>query len=101
MGRDLWPFCFPGLAAFCGCEGVDYAVADTLLTRGEGSISEAQFARSIEDGSPGPEDYLMVKYRRLAVTVRPPVKTAACVLLSMWGHDVPISDGSPDCRPAR
>ena len=69
--------------------------------------------------SPGAEDYLMAKYTRLAMTERPPVKTPACVLLWMWGHDpaliryasdamrdadcrcVPISDGNPDCRPAR
>ena len=98
---------------------VDNAVADILLTRGEGRISETRFAMSIEARSPGAEDYLMGKYRRLAMTERPPVKTAACVSLWMWGHDpaliryasdamrdadcrcIPISDGNPDCRPAR
>lgn len=98
---------------------VDYAVADILLTRGESSISEIRFARNIAAGSPGPEEYLIVKYRRLAMTESPPLKTAACVWLWIWGHEpaltdaasgamrdadcrcVPISDGNPNCRPAR
>ena len=66
---------------------VAYAVADILLTRGEGQINENRFAGSIDSGSPGPEGYLIEKYRKLALTEGSAIKTAACTQLWINAQD--------------
>jgi len=95
-----------------------YALADILLTRGEGEIDDDRFAGAIEWGAPGGDDHLMIeKFRHLA-NEAPPVKTAACIQLWICAQDqgpdkwrrmareamleadcgcVTKSDGSPDC----
>jgi len=66
---------------------VAYALADVLLTRGEGKIDDDRFAGAIERGPPGPEDYLIEKFRNLALTERSAIKTAACIQLWINAQD--------------
>jgi hypothetical protein len=66
-----------------------YALADILLTRGEGKIDEIPFASEIEWGVPGPgmEGYLIGKLGHLASTESSAVKAAACVQLWIYQQD--------------
>jgi hypothetical protein len=66
-----------------------YALADILLTRGEGEIDEVPFASEIERGVPGQrmEGYLIGKLRHLALTESSAVKAAACVQLWIYQQD--------------
>ena len=66
-----------------------YALADILLTRGEGKIDEIPFASEIERGVPGQEmeGYLIGKLRNLALTESSAVKAAACVQLWIYQQD--------------
>ena len=73
---------------------VAYAVADVLLTRGEGKINEVRFAASVELGLPGPDDYLIEKCRRLALTERSGIKTAACIQLWIYAQDQGVAPSS-------
>jgi hypothetical protein len=73
---------------------VAYAVADILLTRGEGKINEVRFAGSVMRGAPGPDDYLIEKYRRLALTERSGIKTAACIQLWIYAQDQGVAPSS-------
>jgi hypothetical protein len=66
---------------------VAYAVADVLLTRGEGKIDDDRFAGAIEWAPPGPEDYLIEKSRNLALTEVSAIKTAACIQLWINAQD--------------
>ena len=70
------------------------AVADIVLTRGEGSISRNAFAGAIERGAPGPQAYLIEKYRQLTLTEVAPIKTAACIELWICAQDRGASDSS-------
>jgi hypothetical protein len=74
---------------------VDYAVADIVLTVGEGRISRSTFAGAIERGTPGPEEYKIEKYRRLALTEGAPIKTAACIQLWICAQDRGAPENSP------
>jgi len=67
---------------------LSYALADILLTRGEGKIDEIPFASEIERGVPGQgmEGYIIGKLRDLALTESSAVKTAACVQLWIYQH---------------
>ena len=66
-----------------------YALADILLTRGEGKIDEIPFASEIQWGVPGQgmEGYLIGKLRHLATTESSAVKGAACVQLWIYQQD--------------
>ena len=66
---------------------IDYAVADILLTRGEGKVNDRRFARAVRLGAPSPEDYLIEKFRHLAVTEGLTIKTAACIQLGICAQD--------------
>ena len=66
---------------------IDYALADILLTRGEGKVDDSRFARAVQLGAPSPEDYLIEKYQHLAVTEGLAIKTAACVQLWICAQD--------------
>jgi len=66
---------------------IDYAVADILLTRGEGKVNDRRFARAVQLGAPSPEDYLIEKYQHLAVTEGLTIKTAACIQLGICAQD--------------
>jgi hypothetical protein len=70
-------------------KSLSYALADILLTRGEGKIDEIPFASEIERGVPGQglEGYLIGKLRNLAVTESSAVKAAACVQLWIYQQD--------------
>ena len=95
-----------------------YAVADILLTRGEGRINEQRFAGEIFREAPAPFDYLIDRLGHLAETETLGTKGAACLGLWYYAHDqsAPSSaagdwirnagcvcrirpDGSPDCGP--
>ncbi len=71
---------------------VAYAVADILLTRGEGKIADGTFAAAVLRGAPVADDYLIGKYRQLALTGRPPVQTAACMGLWAFAHESKLAD---------
>jgi hypothetical protein len=66
-----------------------YALADILLTRGEGKIDEIPFASEIGWGVPGQgmEGYLIGKLRTLALTESSAVKATACVQLWIYQQD--------------
>jgi len=68
---------------------LDYALADLLLTRGEGVVSEIGFATEIAQGVPdqGLQGYVVEKLRYLAVTERGDVKASACKLLWIYTVD--------------
>ncbi len=66
---------------------VGYAIADILLTRGEGRIRESKFAGAIEWEAPAPFDYLIDRLGRLAVTETSGVRTAACLVLWTYAQD--------------
>jgi hypothetical protein len=70
-------------------KSLPYALADILLTRGEGKIDEIPFATEIERGVPGQgmEGYLIGKLRNLALTESSAVKAAACVQLWIYQQD--------------
>jgi hypothetical protein len=72
---------------------ITYAVADILLTRGEGKINDDRFAGAIDWGAPGPEDYLIEKFRHLALTEGSAIKTAACMQLWIYAQDQGPTDG--------
>jgi hypothetical protein len=68
-------------------KSLSYALADILLTRGEGEVEEIQFASEIERGGvagQGMEGYLIEKLRNLALTESSAVKAAACVQLWIY-----------------
>ncbi len=75
-------------------EPIAYAVADILLTRGEGKVDNSRFAGSVQRGAPSPEDYLIGKYQHLALTEGSPVKTAACIQLWICAQDRGASQSS-------
>jgi hypothetical protein len=68
---------------------MDYTVSDILLTRGDGPINDSRFSGAILWGAPAPDDYLIERYRRLAVTERSKIKAAACVMLWICAQDQP------------
>jgi hypothetical protein len=57
------------------------AIADILLTRGEGKIAADKFARSLDWPS---SEYAFERLGHLAATQPPPVKTHAC--LTLWAY---------------
>lgn len=73
---------------------VSYAVADVMLTRGLGKIDENRFAGAIDWTFPEPEEYLIEKFRHLALTERSVIKTAACAQLWINAHDQGIQERS-------
>jgi hypothetical protein len=73
---------------------IAYAVADILLTRGEGKVDDSRFAGALQWGAPSPEDYLIEKYQHLALTEGSPVKTAACIQLWICAQDRGASQSS-------
>jgi hypothetical protein len=72
---------------------IGYALGDILFTRGEGQVNEDRFARTIQNNSPVPEEYLMERLKHLALTEGPVVKAAAC--LRIWIYVQDMTDG-PD-----
>ncbi len=70
-------------------ESLDQAVAEIILTRGEGKIDEGQFARAVEWGVPdqGIQAYVIEKLKRLALTESPAIKRSACHLLWIYSQD--------------
>ena len=100
-------------------EPVERALADVVFTRGDGAIDEARFAGAILRGAPAPDSYLIENYRRLALTERAGVKTAACEALWIFLPDPNLHEiakagmqqaschcrivehGEPDCGPKR
>jgi hypothetical protein len=101
---DGWDHCtmpvrsgaHPGYRADPG-KAIDYALADLVLTRGEGAESEAGFAAEIAWGPPerglqGYAGYVVEKLRRLALTEHGNVKSSACTLLSVYTMDR-VEDG--------
>jgi hypothetical protein len=73
---------------------LDYAVADLLLTRGDGAINEIEFANEVARGvlDEGLQGYVVEKLRHLALTEYGDVKTSACRLL--WVYTVDLVDDS-------
>jgi hypothetical protein len=65
---------------------LDYALADLLLTRGDGPVNEIHFASQIDWGVPdqGLEGYVIDKVRHLALTEHGDVKVSSCKLL--WSY---------------
>ena len=70
-------------------KSVDYALADLLLTRGEGTTSETGFASEISWGVPdqGLQGYVIEKLRRLALMEHGDVKESACKQLWIYSVD--------------
>jgi hypothetical protein len=64
----------------------DYALADILLTRGQGKIDEPRFAYEIEAGPGygGAEPYAIEKLKFLAMVEGPAVRASACDLLWIY-----------------
>jgi hypothetical protein len=96
MACDGWDYCtiFVAGGAHLGYEPdpktpLDYALADILLTRGEGSGTDLQFASQITRGVPGQglQEYVIGKLRQLALTEPPIVKAAACEQLWIYTQD--------------
>jgi hypothetical protein len=73
---------------------IDYAVADLILTRGDGAINEIEFANEVAWGVPdqGLQGYVVEKLRHLALTEHGGVKASACKLL--WVYTVDLVDDS-------
>ena len=73
-----------------------YALADILFTRGQGKINEDSFARDVAWGAPStiPEDYLLKKFTRLALTEGPSIRAAACSQLWIYTQDGAAGAGS-------
>ena len=70
-----------------GHRPVDYAIADLLLTPGDG-VTEDQFARSIEQKVPArPVNYVIERLSRIASTTGGPVHAAACKQLRYLDRD--------------
>lgn len=70
-------------------KSLDHALADILLTRGEGEVNNLRFARQIRLGVPaqGIEDYVIEKLSHLALTELSDVKSSACELLWIYSRD--------------
>jgi hypothetical protein len=68
-------------------DSIDRAVAEIVLSRGQGLITEARFAGAILRGAPVPDEYQIEDFRRLAMTELGVIKTAACEALWITGHD--------------
>jgi hypothetical protein len=68
---------------------LDYALADLLLSRGEGRINEVGFASEISWGVPdqGLQGYVIEKLRHLALAEHGEVKASACKLLWIYTVD--------------
>jgi hypothetical protein len=67
-------------------KSADYAVADLLLTRGEGEVNEKKFAAEVDYASMGQDEalqiYVIEKLGHLALTEHGEVKSSACK--SLW-----------------
>jgi hypothetical protein len=70
---------------------IDYALADIVLTRGEGEVDDSEFARAVDRGGPGPPEYVIGKYRHLALTEGSTIKVAACKELWISSQDADVS----------
>jgi hypothetical protein len=68
---------------------LEYALADILLTRGEGEIDHLRFAGQISQGVPdrGIQGFVIEKLRKLAQTESLDVKTSACELIWIYTLD--------------
>ena len=68
---------------------INYALADLLLTRGEGPVDDNGFAGEIEWGVPdeGLQGYVVEKLRHLATTEHGAVKSSSCKLLWIYSVD--------------
>ena len=68
---------------------LDYALADILLTRGEGRIDDLHFVSEILNGVPDNrlQDYVIEKLARLAKSEKSPIKDSACVQLKIYTID--------------
>ncbi len=96
MACDGWDECtmfvesgaHPGYRPEPG-QPLGYALADILLTRGQGAVDEVKFARDVAWGAPStiPEDYLLKKYTHLALTEKPPVRAGACSQIWVFTKD--------------
>jgi len=65
------------------------ALADILLTRGEGGVDDLSFARQVRSGGPdeGVEGYVIEKLAHLARTETSGVRGEACQLLWIYAQD--------------
>jgi len=88
------------------------AVADVLLTRGEGEIHEAAWAREMMYApDQGIESYVVGKMRHLALTEKNGVRQSACLWLWIYAQDPGVNAGvkedagralkEADCRCVR
>jgi hypothetical protein len=68
---------------------LDYALADLLLTRGEGEIDDRRFASEIEWGVPdqGLQEHVIEKLEHLGLTESAEIKASACVQLWIYTQD--------------
>jgi hypothetical protein len=68
---------------------INFALADLLLTRGEGPVDEYGFAGEIQRGVPdqGLQGYVVEKLRHLATTEQGTVKSESCKLLWIYSVD--------------
>jgi hypothetical protein len=98
-------------------ESIERALANIVLTRGEGKVNEARFAGAVLRGAPVPDAYLIENYRHLALTEQAGIRTAACEVLWISLFDPQLSGiaqegmqqadchcrtkerGEPDCGP--
>lgn len=70
------------------------AVADLLLTRGEGKIDEEAWARGLMSAlEEGIEGYVAGKLRHLALTEKSAVRESACLWLWMYSQDPHVDAG--------
>jgi hypothetical protein len=68
---------------------IEYALADLLLTRGEGPVDNIGFASEIGRGVPdqGLQGYVVGKLRHLASSENGDIKSSACTLLWIYTVD--------------
>jgi len=68
---------------------IDYAIADLLLSRGEGIVNDIAFAGEIGRGVPdhGIQSHVIEKLRNLVLTESGEVKSSACDLLWIYSVD--------------
>jgi hypothetical protein len=76
---------------------VEYAVADILLTRGEGAIDD-EFACELGYYVRAPKSYLFERLQSLAATEVPVVRNAACTLLAAYRQACVASGTKPSSR---
>jgi hypothetical protein len=96
MACDGWDYCTTIVSSGAhlqykadSAKPLEYALADILLTRGEGEISNLKFAGQISQGVPdrGIQGFVIEKLTNLAHTESLDVKSSACELIWTYTRD--------------